>query len=246
MSVDEQVDRERKFHDEAYESDSRRRLSGFYSSPSPIRKRYEDILLENCTGKQVLEYGCGRGSSGFLLASHGAEVTGIDISEYAINEAIKRAQKANLKINFQVMDAERLKFPDHSFDFVCGTGILHHLKLQEASREIQRVLKPGGRAIFIEPLGHNPLINIFRKLTPSLRSPDEHPLRIADLKMFSDQFPRYTIKHYYLLALCWLPLYKMKSYAKAIDIWDGIDQKLFNLFPFLKKYSWQVLILLQK
>ncbi len=86
------------------------------------------------------------------------------------------------------MDAENLKFNDHTFDLVYGSGILHHLSIEKAIVEIKRVLKKDGRAIFYEPLGHNIFINIFRLLTPSLRSEDEHPLLIKDLELIKRTF----------------------------------------------------------
>jgi ubiquinone/menaquinone biosynthesis C-methylase UbiE len=64
------------------------------------------------------------------------------------------------------MNAEATTFPDNSFDLICGSSILHHLNLDKACAEIRRILRPDGGAVFIEPLGHNPLINMFRKLTP--------------------------------------------------------------------------------
>jgi len=51
------------------------------------------------------------------------------------------------------MNAEELKFADDYFDIVCGGAILHHLDLNKALSEIARVLKPDGKAIFVEPLG---------------------------------------------------------------------------------------------
>lgn len=229
-----------------YQFHARHSLSGFYTRSSTVRRRYEAFLLKHCIGKQILEYGCGLGSYGFFLASHGAKVTGIDISEVAINEAWKQAETENVEINFQVMNAESLKLPNDSFDVICGTGILHHLNLQKAVREIRRVLKPDGKAIFIEPLGHNPLINLFRTLTPRMRSRDEHPLTMADLKMLGEEFPRHTFEFYYLIALTALPFHGMKSFTKLANTLDWIDQKAFTIFPFLKKFSWQVLLLLEK
>ena len=49
------------------------------------------------------------------------------------------------------------------FDIIYGTGILHHLNLKACLDEIERILKPGGKFVFIEPLGTNPVINLYRK-----------------------------------------------------------------------------------
>ena len=244
--TDERIKREKDFHNRTYESRVRKPLAILYDSSSPIRQRYEKLLLKECEGKRVLEYGCGLGSYGFFLASRGSLVTGIDISEYAILEAQKQAQVDNVGIDFRVMNAEFLELPDESFDVICGTGILHHLNLERAILEIRRVLTSNGKAVFVEPLGHNPIINIFRKLTPSLRSRDEHPLRMSDLETISTAFPHHTFEFYDLLALAWLPFHKIRTLRAVSEMLARVDHKLFALIPFSRKFSWQALILLEK
>ena len=135
----------------------------------------------NSTSK-VLEIGCGAYNISNKLVEIGANVTLIDISEKAIEIANKNIRDNQAKIKCVVMDAENLKFNNLSFDLIYGSGILHHLSLEKAIMEINRVLKIGGRAIFYEPLGHNIFINMFRFLTPSFRSKDEHPLLIEDIE----------------------------------------------------------------
>ena len=73
-------------------------------------------------------------------------------------------------VRFQVMNAEVLEFPDASFDLVFGVAILHHLDLDTACAEFLRVLRPSGTAVFLEPLGHNPFINLVRWATPAART----------------------------------------------------------------------------
>ena len=76
----------------------------------------------------------------------------------------------NENIELLVENCEKTKFEDNTFDIVYGTGILHHLNFDICLRELQRILKPRGSFLFIEPLGTNPLINLYRKLTPKSRS----------------------------------------------------------------------------
>ena len=129
---------------------------------------------------------------------HGAAVVGIDISAEGIRQATARARTEGLedRLTFAVMNAERLEFPDDHFDIVCGNSILHHLNLDSACHELVRVLKPEGRAVFREPLGHNLLINLYRKLTPKMRTEDEHPLLTRDLETLAGYFQEAHI-HYY-------------------------------------------------
>jgi SAM-dependent methyltransferase len=99
-------------------------------------------------GLKVLEIGCGLGTDGAQFAKAGADYTGVDLTEAAIELARKRFALFGLKGEFQVADAENLDFPDESFDVVYSHGVLHHTPDMDAAvQEIHRVLKPGGRAI---------------------------------------------------------------------------------------------------
>jgi ubiquinone/menaquinone biosynthesis C-methylase UbiE len=151
---------------------------------------FRTILCE-VSGKRVLEIGCGEGETALMLLRGGATVFGIDIGEKYVNTAKGRvveegpfAQSCELR----VMDAHKLEFPDNSFDLVVGRGVLHHLDLERALAEIQRVLVPGGHACFIEPLANNPLLKLFRKLTPKARTIDERPLDGNDLRLVASKF----------------------------------------------------------
>src|SRR5919112_5264067 len=96
----------------------------------------------------VLEVGCGLGTDGAQFAKAGAHYTGIDLTEAAVDLARRRFELFNLPGAFRVADAERLDFPDNTFDLVYSHGVLHHTPdTQTAIREIHRVLRPGGRAV---------------------------------------------------------------------------------------------------
>lgn len=104
--------------------------------------------FQNTRGLRVLEIGCGMGTDGAQFAKAGAIYTGIDLTDAAVELARKRFQVSGLKGEFHVADAERLDFPDASFDLVYSHGVLHHTPdIEAAVREIHRVLKPGGRAM---------------------------------------------------------------------------------------------------
>jgi ubiquinone/menaquinone biosynthesis C-methylase UbiE len=99
-------------------------------------------------GLKVLEIGCGMGTDGAQFARAGAEYTGIDLTDAAIELARQRFALSGLKGDFRVSDAERLDFPNESFDLIYSHGVLHHTPdIEAAVREIHRVLKPGGRAL---------------------------------------------------------------------------------------------------
>jgi SAM-dependent methyltransferase len=78
------------------------------------------------------------------------------------------------------MNAHEMAFPDRFFDLVVGNGILHHLDLAVAMQEVDRILKPGAKALFQEPLGENPLLRLYRSIA-RIHTPDECPLTRDDL-----------------------------------------------------------------
>jgi ubiquinone/menaquinone biosynthesis C-methylase UbiE len=99
-------------------------------------------------GLKVLEIGCGLGTDGARFAAAGADYSGVDLTDAAIELARKRFELFNLPGKFQTADAEKLLFADNAFDLVYSHGVLHHTPdTERAVREIYRVLRPGGRAV---------------------------------------------------------------------------------------------------
>jgi ubiquinone/menaquinone biosynthesis C-methylase UbiE len=99
-------------------------------------------------GLRVLEIGCGLGTDGAQFAKAGADYTGVDLTEAAVDLARKRFELFDLSGKFQTADAENLDFADESFDVVYSHGVLHHTpETEKAIKEIHRVLRPGGRAM---------------------------------------------------------------------------------------------------
>lgn len=239
----ERIQREQDFHDQRFSDPStrERKVDRFYKIASSIKDEYEHYLLENCQNKTVVEYGCGTGSYAFLLAQNGSRmVTGIDISSVAIEQTgFNIKQQPNLA--FKLMNAESLEFSDSSIDLICGTGILHHLDLDKAMYSISRVLQAEGQAVFIEPLGHNILINLYRRLTPSIRSEDEHPLLKQDLLALNKYFDVVEIKYFYLSTLAASVFVNAPGFSLLVKALEFIDQQLFRL-PILRQQAWQVLI----
>ena len=214
--MDDRYQREQSFHDHAYAEHTRAAAGKFYAIQGSSRERYRRFIEANGgTGARVLEYGCGRGSSAFELARSGASVTAIDISEAGLDMAREEARSRGLTVEFRMMNAEALEFADTTFDLVCGTAILHHLDLDRSFQEIARVLKPTGVGGFIEPLGHNPLINLYRKLTPKMRTVDEHPLRVEDFDIAKRHFDRVEIGYYHLFSLAELQEYSNAGTAAS-------------------------------
>lgn len=149
------------------------RFAHVFNCPNAARaEAYRRQQLERSVrNREVLEIGC---FDGFRMREYTRlspeRLIGVDISDVLVD----RARASGL--DARVMDAHQLQFPDASFDCVLGTAILHHLDYDKAVSEVHRVLRPGGTAIFTEPLRGNPAWKVFRMLTPKARTQDELPL----------------------------------------------------------------------
>lgn len=241
-SAEQRYEDERAFHNEAFGEGTRAAASKYYSIIESSRKFYNQFLVSRCNGKQVLEYGCGPGSAAFMLAENGAFVTGIDISDVAIRQAEEETAKRGLKGTYIRMNAEEMTFQPRSFDLICGTGILHHLDLKKAFAEIARVMRPEGHAIFVEPLGHNPIINLYRNLTPAMRTEDEHPFLMADLRLAESYFEKVEVRYYHLASLAAVPFRSTGAFTSLVNAMDSVDQGIFKLLPWVQRYAWMAVI----
>lgn len=191
----------------------------------------------------MLEYGCGTGSHSFELARRGADVVGIDISPTGVEIAKERAAQEGLtNASYLIMDAENMTFPAQSFDLVIGEGILHHLDMLKAYEQISRVLKSDGKAVFQEPLGHNPAINFFRWLTPKLRTKDEHPLLRRDLQNAGRFFETTNFHYFHLTSFASLLLLRTRYFYPSVNRLDLFDADAFRVFPPLRYLAWYVVM----
>ena len=238
---------ESHFFDHSYTTDSRRSVGNIYSIIRNRRLSYEDIIYDGIAGTRVLEYGCGTGSHSREMARRGAAVVGIDISSVGIDVARQRARDQGIDgIRYEVMDAEDMTFADSGFDLVIGEGILHHLSLETSYAELARVLKPTGRAVFMEPLGHNPAIEIFRKLTPGLRTPDEHPLVKSDLDLAGRYFAATRFEYHHLTSFGALPFRRTPLFRPVVQALDGLDRLIFRALPISGLLAWYAIMVLEK
>lgn len=151
----------------------------------------------------MLDFGCGSGENTLLLAKRAAKVVAFDISTALIMLAQQRLEVNNIKgdVNFIASSAHDLSLADDSVDIVFGIAILHHLQLSLVAREVRRVLKKGGRAIFQEPLRNSKVIAKVRKMIPYQApdvSPFERPLTDTELEEFASGFSDYKSRAFLL------------------------------------------------
>jgi 2-polyprenyl-3-methyl-5-hydroxy-6-metoxy-1,4-benzoquinol methylase len=161
-------------------------------------------------GAQVLEVGSGTGALSVYLAQQGPHVTGIDVSEENARLSARRAAANGVvdRTDFRAVPIEQLADPDSSFDFIIGNQVLHHFEMDQALANIRRLLRPGGRAVFCEPVLLLP--DVLRRLraTPHMKkvfplrvdTPTERSVSLGDLMLMRQYFPSVRVHHFQLLA----------------------------------------------
>lgn len=239
---DERLKNEQAFHDHRFGGeDVREKVGKFYAANKLLDDRYGELIASLCKGKKMLEYGCGSGGGSSEWIELGAELTGIDISPEGIKVAQETIASMGYKAEFYVMNAEDLKFEDNRFDIIIGSAIVHHLILDTAYKELARVLQKDGHMVLSEPLGHNPFINLYRNLTPSMRTVDEHPLLMKDLDLLKKYFHQVEIEYFSLTTIFAVPFRNMSIYNTATNFFGSLDKLIFKI-PFMRKFAWYVII----
>lgn len=207
-------------------------------TPYPLELCY--ALLGDVRGLRVVDFGCGSGANSVLLADRGAYVWGVDISEELIRLAERRLRVSGRAggARFIVASAHDLPFPDRSIDLVFGIAILHHLDIALASREIFRVMRPGARAIFQEPVRNSAAVRFVRSLIP-YRAPDvspfERPLTDGELRAFAAPFAAIRTRAF---ALPHVALgQKLPGVRAQAGLLYRSDRTLLRALPWLTYYA---------
>ena len=236
-----------------------------FEAVTAAENRYAFERLSPVQGKTMLDLGCGAGETSVYFALQGAQVTATDISEEMLAVARKLAAQHGVALRTLAAAAEALPFPDGSFDLVFGNGVLHHVELVPALKEIRRVLKPGGRAAFVDPLKHNPLIHIYRWLASDNRTPTEKPLGFDDFARIKTVFPRWSHREFWLTTL-WIFLHMLlverlhpgrvrywkkiiedaRRYSALYRRFRRIDDWILSRAPWLGRYCWNMVLVVEK
>lgn len=179
-------------------ADVRSKQSKYYWATTLEAQRHLRTIKSKIGGADVLEIGCSSGNLAAQLSPFAKSYVGTDISDQAIALAASR-QLTNC--SFVCCDGHKIAMPDQSFDCVIVDALLHHMDLDLVLREIDRLLRPNGLLFFNEPLGTNPVFNLYRVFTPRARTPDEHPFRRADLKLLGTIFEVQEIRWFGFLSI---------------------------------------------
>jgi len=240
---DDKVDRHGMSRGSKNLQEPKRGNKQFYSTVEKSKQHTLDWIAKHAPGKVVLDYACGQGELTLIAAQAGAEIAiGLDISRTSILNARKDAEEDGLSGNtfFLQSDCESTRLPDDCVDVMICSGMLHHLNVQEAYPEMCRILKPGGICLAIEALDYNPVIKLYRLLTPSLRTDWEkhHILSHKELKLSRKYFDVKKIKYWHLASVAAAPLRKTILFKPALAIGNFADSLLLKIPP-ICYLAWQ-------
>ena len=203
---------------------------------------YSELCRVDLNGKRVVEICGGAGKLAGLLAETfpGAEVIGIDLyaaSGPEVEERLKRLPG----LSYVAGDAFDLSaYSSESVDLVFGQAALHHLAHdpEGVAREVLRVLKPGGRFVFIfEPMGHNLLVAAIRAVRLArYEMGDESNLYLSQFeRMRNTGYSKCEVQLFNFLG------YPMKAFsdrfAPLCRAVQKVDAWLFRAFPKLLRYG---------
>ena len=265
--TDSIFEKERQFHDQwASTIDVEGiKVRDYFESCTAPENRFILKQLGDVSGKRLLDLGCGAGENSVYFAKCGAECVASDYSPGMVEVALKLADKNGVIVQGHTGNAMELDFPDASFDIVYASNLLHHLPNPKlAIREMHRVLKPGGKACFWDPLKHNPVINVYRRIAKDVRTEDEAPLDINIVKFVESQFSQTSYDTFWIASLwIFLSFYLIEKanpnkerYWKKIIIeherlaptylqLEKIDRLLKKL-PLMKRMAWNLAVVATK
>lgn len=232
-----------------------------FTSITAVENQHILAQFGDVRGKRILDYGCGAAEGGVFLAKQGARVVGIDVSAGMLGAAQRLAARHGVEIETRQVTSDLIPAGDQEFDLIYGNGVLHHVSLPVAIPELARVMKPGGKGCFIEPLPYNPVINVYRRIAREVRTPDEKPLTFGDIERFRGSFGAVSHQEFWLTTLSvFLKFYlidranpnqerywkKIYTDAGKLESFFGplrkLDERLLKAIPPLRRLCWNTVI----
>jgi len=227
-------------------------VGGFPPSDRPLfLAGYGELCRIDLGGRRALEICGGFGNLAGLLAETfpAAEVVGLDLYQAAGPEIDERCRRLP-GLSYVAGDAFDLSaYADESFDLVWGQAALHHLShnLDGLCKQVLRVLKPGGRLVFIfEPLGHNLLVAAIRAVRMAQGElEDESNLYLSQIeRMLQTGFATCEVQVFNFFG------YPMKALSDRLEHVSRavrrLDSWLFATFPKLLRYGANCNVILTK
>jgi SAM-dependent methyltransferase len=170
-----------------------------FEAPTALENQFILSRMGNIHGKRLLDIGSGLGESSVYFALQGARVTMTDVSPGMVETARELARRYRVEVEGIVSGVEDLSVAAETFDFVYIANTIHHVRDRDALfQRIHRALKPGGFFFSCDPLAYNPAINAYRRIATAVRTEDESPLKLADLRLARKYFPNLQHREFWI------------------------------------------------
>jgi len=260
--------KERDFHDLWANSEDLKAINVGHTNEvctSP-EMRFITKRLGSLKGVTLLDVGCGLGEASVYFAMLGASVTATDLSQGMLNACSELAKMNSVSVKTHLSAAENMQLDDNiKFDIIYAGNLFHHVDIESTIIRLKPHLAKDGCLITWDPIKYNPVINIYRKMAMDVRTPDEHPLGLKDIKTFKKHFQDVETKYTWLTTLIIFVIMFMiqrrnpnkerfwKVVVRDGDKWkwlykplEIIDIILIKIIPPLKLLCWNVIIISKK
>jgi SAM-dependent methyltransferase len=217
--------------------------------------------LGDLHGRTLLDVGSGLGEASVYFALQGARVTATDVSPGMCVATQRLAEVNGVTLETHVSAAEDLRLGERQFDVIYTGNTLHHVDLEATMDRILPHLRADGVFVSWDPVAYNPLINVYRVVATRVRTPDEQPLRLRDVRAIKSHFARVEVRWFWLstllvfvcmVAVQWRNPNRERFWKKVVDEADDwtwlyrplekLDRFLLKVLPFLRPLCWNVVI----
>ena len=255
---------EEAFHDEWAASEDVTKINVRHRNEACTAPEMRHIRqkLGELRGRTLLDVGCGLGEASVYFALEGATVTATDISPGMCDAAQRLAAANGVTLTTHVSAIEDLGLaPGQQFDIIYTGNTLHHADISAMLDNILPHLKPGGVFVSWDPVAYNPIINLYRVIATQVRTEDEHPLRLRDIRAVTSRFEHAEVSWFWLTTLLIFMLMvvaqfrspnRERFWKKVVDEADSwawlyrplaaLDRGLLAVLPFLRPLCWNVVI----
>lgn len=258
---------EEDLHDEWAISTSLKdiKVNESFEACTAVENRIIMKYLGDVRNLYVLDLGCGLGEASVYFAKLGARVVSIDISNGMLSTVKKLAEMHGVSVETKKAFSHNTGFENNTFDVVYTSNLLHHVDLDLTLKECHRILKRGGKFVSWDPLAHNPVINMYRKIADRIRTKNEHPIKINQLKYFCSYFSIVKVETTWFFTLYIFIKYYFfdridpnkqrywkkiivdyKEIEKIYNILEKIDITFLRIFSFFRKYCWNIVVMAKK
>lgn len=264
----ERFAKERAFHDAWADSERPEHIDVRTANEACTapEMRYITRRLGDIRGKRLLDVGCGLGEASVYFAMQGADVTSADLSPGMLAATSQLAEVNGVRVTPHLSAAEDMQLPaDARFDIIYAGNLLHHVDIDQTLARVKQQLAPGGVLVTWDPLAYNPVINVYRMMATAVRTPDEHPLKWRDIRLFRKHFAEVDTQYFWMLTLAIFLIMALvqrrnpnkerfwKIVVQEGEKWRWLyrplevaDRILLALVPPLRLLCWNVVIIAKK